>query len=126
MWISLPLLVLLSICLPLLGWTFTVIEKYDFDKINLVLSMINIITTLVKLWFATNFSRVSRPYPFKFFKGCLPQNLLSPLLHTLSHLCQCVCVSHLSISLEFHSLEGASKREEGDWGLEKIKIPGVV
>ena len=23
---------------------------------------------------------------FKFFKGCLPQNLLSPLLNTLSHL----------------------------------------
>ena len=29
---------------------------------------------------------LSRPYPFKFFKGCLPQNLLSPLLSTLSHL----------------------------------------
>ena len=23
----------------------------------------------------------------KFFKGCLPQNLLSPLLNTLSHIC---------------------------------------
>ena len=29
---------------------------------------------------------LSRPYPFKYFKGCLPQNLLSPLLNTLSHL----------------------------------------
>ena len=29
---------------------------------------------------------LSRPYPFKFFKGCLPQNLLSPLLNTLSHI----------------------------------------
>ena len=28
----------------------------------------------------------SRPYSFKFFKGCLPQNLLSPLLNTLSHI----------------------------------------
>ena len=28
----------------------------------------------------------SRPYPLKFLKGCLPQNLLSPLLNTLSHL----------------------------------------
>ena len=27
--------------------------------------------------------RSSRPHPFKFFKGCLPQNLLSPLLNTL-------------------------------------------
>ena len=27
-----------------------------------------------------------RPYPFKFFKGCLPQNLLSPLLNTLSQI----------------------------------------
>ena len=26
----------------------------------------------------------NRPYPFKFFKGCLPQNLLSLLLNTLS------------------------------------------
>ena len=27
-----------------------------------------------------------KPYPFKFFKGCLPQNLLSPFLNTLAHL----------------------------------------
>ena len=27
---------------------------------------------------------VCLPYPFKFLKGCLPQNLLSPLLNTLS------------------------------------------
>ena len=27
-----------------------------------------------------------RPYPFKFFKGCLLQNLLSPFLNTLSHM----------------------------------------
>ena len=26
---------------------------------------------------------LSRPYPFKFFKGCLPHNLLSPFLNTL-------------------------------------------
>ena len=29
---------------------------------------------------------LSRPYPFKFFKGYLPENLLSPLLNTLSSL----------------------------------------
>ena len=29
---------------------------------------------------------LSRPYPFKFFKICLPKNLLSPLLNTLSHM----------------------------------------
>ena len=28
---------------------------------------------------------LSRPYLFKFFKGCLPQILLGPLLNTLSH-----------------------------------------
>ena len=28
----------------------------------------------------------SRPYPFKFFKGCLPQILLGPFLNTLSHI----------------------------------------
>ena len=26
---------------------------------------------------------LSKPYPFKFFKGCLPQILLGPLLNTL-------------------------------------------
>ena len=29
----------------------------------------------------------SRPYPFKFFKGWLPQKLLSLLLNALSHVC---------------------------------------
>ena len=29
---------------------------------------------------------LSRPYPFKFFKGFLPQTLLGPLLNTLSHM----------------------------------------
>ena len=29
---------------------------------------------------------LSRPYPLNFFKGCLPQNLISPLSNTLSHM----------------------------------------
>ena len=29
---------------------------------------------------------LSRPYQFKFFKGCLPQISLGPFLNTLSHL----------------------------------------
>ena len=29
---------------------------------------------------------LSRPYPLKFFRGCLPQNLLISPLNTLSHL----------------------------------------
>ena len=29
---------------------------------------------------------MGKPYPLKFFKGCLPQNLLSPVLNTLSHI----------------------------------------
>ena len=29
---------------------------------------------------------IGRPYPFKFFKGCLPQILLGPFLNTLSHI----------------------------------------
>ena len=29
---------------------------------------------------------LGRPYYFKFFKGCLPQILLGPFLHTLNHL----------------------------------------
>ena len=39
---------------------------------------------------------LSRPYPFKFFKGCLPQNLLSPLLNTLSHLFMRICLLYCS------------------------------
>ena len=31
-------------------------------------------------------NKIGRPYPFKFFKGCLPQILLGPFLNTLSHL----------------------------------------
>ena len=29
---------------------------------------------------------LSKPYPFKFFKGCLPQILLGPFLNTWTHL----------------------------------------
>ena len=29
---------------------------------------------------------LGRPYPFNFFKGCLPQILLGPFLNTLSHI----------------------------------------
>ena len=29
---------------------------------------------------------LSRPYPFKIFKGCLPQILLGPFLNALSHM----------------------------------------
>ena len=29
---------------------------------------------------------LSRPYPFKFFKGYVPQNLLGPFLNTLTHM----------------------------------------
>ena len=28
-----------------------------------------------------------RPYPFKFFKGCLPQILLGPFFNNLTQLC---------------------------------------
>ena len=31
---------------------------------------------------------LSRPYPFRFFKDCLPQTLLGPLLNTLSQMKQ--------------------------------------
>ena len=30
---------------------------------------------------------LSRPYYFKFFKGCLPHILLGPFLNTLTHIC---------------------------------------
>ena len=47
--------------------------------------------TLVRngLIFETKYSRMNQVFkngPFKLFKGCLPQILLSPFLNTLSHL----------------------------------------
>ena len=51
---------------------------------------------------------LSRPHSFKFFKDCLPQILLGPLLNTLSHLHSLLYVElelhlnfKLSISVEF-------------------------
>ena len=41
---------------------------------------------------------LSRPYPFKFFKECLPQNLLHPLLNTLSHLLYVLVLEILTIN----------------------------
>ena len=40
-------------------------------------------TAFKKIW--KNMVCLSRPYPFKLFKGCFPQILLGPLFHTLSH-----------------------------------------
>ena len=42
---------------------------------------------------------LSRPYPFKFFKGCLPQILRSPLLNTFSHFS---LISNLFSRMEFY------------------------
>ena len=42
-------------------------------------------TVFKNLW-KTAFNRLSIPFPFKFFKGCLPQILLGPLLNTLSQM----------------------------------------
>ena len=39
------------------------------------------------------------PYPFKFFKGCLSQILLSPLLNTLSYLISLFFVPYSVIQL---------------------------
>ena len=42
---------------------------------------------LWKIW--RDMVRLSRPYPFKFFKGCFQQILLVPLLNTLSKMFFC-------------------------------------
>ena len=49
-------------------WTQLNLWKADFQKFEGV-------------W-----SALGRPYPFKYFKGCLPLILLGPLLNTSSHL----------------------------------------
>ena len=45
-----------------------------------------IIVSVWILYFSLVLWEIRRPYPCNFFKGCLPQNLLSPLLNTLSQL----------------------------------------
>ena len=40
----------------------------------------------LKLYGLPDMACLSRPYHFKFFKGCLPQTLLGPFLSILSHL----------------------------------------
>ena len=39
-----------------------------------------------------------RPYSFKFFKGCLPQNLLSPLFNALSQVCKIKYIKFLQFA----------------------------
>ena len=53
--------------------------KYSrMDQVNLVED------SLLKIW--TDMACFNRSYPFKFFKGWLPQILLGPFLNTLSHI----------------------------------------
>ena len=42
------------------------------------------------------------PYPFEFFKGCLPQILLGPFLNTLTHIQWQTVQSCMSTSITFH------------------------
>ena len=50
---------------------------------------------------------LSRPYPFKLFKGCFPQILLGPLLHTLSHVILAQSVAECSRFLVFEDVDCA-------------------
>ena len=47
--------------------------------------------SLLKIW--RDMSCWSRQYPFKLFKGCLPQILLSRLLNILSHIKQYIALA---------------------------------
>ena len=42
---------------------------------------------------------LNKPYPFKLFKGCLPHNLLSLLLNTLSQMFRMVPQDVFSVAL---------------------------
>ena len=56
---------------------------------------------------------LSRPYPFKFFKGCFPQNLLSALLNTLSQIFR-----KFSIFSNFYSSLWHTIKELNFWGIK--------
>ena len=60
---------------------------------------------LLKIW--RNMVCLSRPYPFKLFKGCFPQILLGPLFHTLSHVVLAQSVAECSRFLVFEDVDCA-------------------
>ena len=59
-----------------------------FRSLSLTRNLFEVLTKNLEL-------TLSRPYPSIFFKGCLPQILLGPLLNTLSHLMLCTIWYHL-------------------------------
>ena len=47
---------------------------------------------------------LSRPYAFNFFKGCIPQHLLTLLLNTLSHIqLEMLNIVMGNMNVEYHS-----------------------
>ena len=63
-------------------------RRYLTDKFDTKYSRVDQVNfvedSLYKIW--RDMICLSRPYLFKFFKGCLPQILLGPLLNTFYHL----------------------------------------
>ena len=51
---------------------------------------------------------LSRPYSFKYFKGCLPQILLGPFLNTLSH----IVPLHKIVNYETHGKYTDKKKRQ--------------
>ena len=45
------------------------------------------------LKYLKGYGLLRRPYPLKFFKGCLPRILLGPFFNTLSHMYQLIAAS---------------------------------
>ena len=70
--------------------------------------------SLQKVW--RDMVCLSRPYPFKFFKGCLPQILLGPLLNTLSQMFLRSGVSDRKVWLKIFWIALVDPREDSKLG----------
>ena len=69
---------------------------------------------------------LSRPYPFKFFKGCLPQILFGPLLNTFSHIIEtsdrCVMIA-IGYENQDANLCGSVNRKSIWYDFHTVKTP---
>ena len=75
---------------------------------------------------------LSKSYPFKYFKSCLPQILLDPFLNTLSNsfVPEPVAISKIYISTEnfmtkvwlVHTIKRIRKFKEQSYGICKVDL----
>ena len=89
-----------SIIIMILSWTATSINAH-LRKSIWKWTKENLWKTAFKKFEGVS-SALGRPYPFKFFKGCLPQILLGPFLNNLTQLCLNIWTNVTSVIIPEH------------------------